>query len=276
MIMDMTKKFQIGEMAKLFHMSVSSIRHYEDLGLLTPEYIDHDTGYRYYSTHQFEVFNAIRYLRALDMPLAEIADFLHNRDIDKIEEKLMQQKEAVIKKQAELERIRRKIDSRLDQIRDAKNSRLGIVELLNLPMCRIYRLNESIRVNEYQDMELPTSKLAERQDEAVVFLGKVGISISEEHLKAGRYDEYDGIFLVIDDADNFVGETEVLPETLCVRIRFRGSHPQSPEQYKQLIAYIDEHNLSISGFSREITMIDYGITNDTEKFVTEICIPVHG
>ena len=32
--------------------------------------------------------------------------------------------------------------------------------------------------------------------------------------------------------------------------------------------------MQIVGFSREITLIDYGITNDPEKFVTEICIPV--
>lgn len=32
--------------------------------------------------------------------------------------------------------------------------------------------------------------------------------------------------------------------------------------------------LKIVGSSREITMIDYGLTNDTEKFVTEITIPV--
>ena len=32
--------FQIGEMARLFHLSVSSIRHYETLGLVTPERID--------------------------------------------------------------------------------------------------------------------------------------------------------------------------------------------------------------------------------------------
>ena len=38
--------FQIGEMARLFHLSVSSIRHYEALGLVTPELIDPDTGYR--------------------------------------------------------------------------------------------------------------------------------------------------------------------------------------------------------------------------------------
>lgn len=33
--MDMPKLFSIGDVAKLFHISVSSLRHYEDLGLLT-------------------------------------------------------------------------------------------------------------------------------------------------------------------------------------------------------------------------------------------------
>ena len=74
--MEMPKLFQIGDMAKLFHISVSSLRYYESLGLLTPERVDPDTGYRYYSVRQFEVLNTIRYLRELDMPLPEISDFL--------------------------------------------------------------------------------------------------------------------------------------------------------------------------------------------------------
>lgn len=35
-----------------------------------------------------------------------------------------------------------------------------------------------------------------------------------------------------------------------------------------------KEKLEITGFSREITLIDYGITGDTDKFVTEIQIPV--
>ena len=54
-----------------FHISVSSLRHYENIGLLQPEDISPETGYRYYGTAQFEVLNTIRYLRALNMPLAE-------------------------------------------------------------------------------------------------------------------------------------------------------------------------------------------------------------
>ena len=71
----MAKLLQIGEVAKMFHISVGTLRHYENAGLLPPEYIDSKTGYRYYGAKQFEMLNTIRYLRMLDMPLAEIADF---------------------------------------------------------------------------------------------------------------------------------------------------------------------------------------------------------
>ena len=76
--------FQIGEVARLFHISVSILRHYDKIGLLKPEYTDPETGYRYYSTRQFECLNTIRYLRALDMPLDQISTFLQNRNLDTI------------------------------------------------------------------------------------------------------------------------------------------------------------------------------------------------
>ena len=59
-----------------------------------------------------------------------------------------------------------------------------------------------------------------------------------------------------------------------MRVRFRGSHLQSPEQYARLLAYTEAHGLTPAGFSREITLADYGLTSDPEKFVTEITIPV--
>lgn len=86
--------------------------------------------------------------------------------------------------------------------------------------------------------------------------------------------DYDGAFLLLDEADRFDGAFLSLPEKLCVGVRFHGHHLQSPEQYRRLEQFIWEHYLQIVGFSREVTLIDYGITNDTEKFVTEICIPV--
>ena len=270
----MSKMFQIGDVAKLFHLSVSSLRHYEAMGLLTPEYTDPATGYRYYSVRQFEVLNTIRYLRELDMPLPEIADFLQNRDVERIEEKLRQQKEAVIARQQELHRIERKIDNRLRQLRDARSSVFDVVSVTQARACRIVWVQTLLQIHSFFDMEAPIRRLEQSQAEALVFLGKVGVGILPEHLSEGRFGQYDGIFLVLDEEDRFDGETVTLSGTSCVTVRFRGSHREAPEQYARLMAYIREHGLEICGFSREITMIDYGITNDTDKFVTEISIPV--
>ena len=266
--------FSIGEMARLFHLSVSSIRHYESCGLIKPEYVDPDTGYRYYSPRQFESFNTIRYLRALDMSLDDIEDFLHDRDIDKIEEKLSRQKVIVAEKQQELARIERKIDAQMQRLRDAQNAVLGRIEIVRVPACRIFWTENHTTAQEPENLDLSTCDLAAAQTEAIIFLGKVGFSISEKHLKEKQYEQYDGTFLLLDEADRFDGALLSLPETLCVRARFHGHHLQSPEQYRKLEEFIREHHLQICGFSREITLIDYGITNDTEKFVTEICIPV--
>ena len=272
--MEPIKLFSIGDEAKLFHLSVSSLRHYEAAGLLQPEWVEPQTGYRYYSTRQFEVLNTIRYLRALDMPLPEIADFLRDRDVGRMEEKLRLQRETVIRKQQELRRIERKIENRLQQLHTAQTCPLDTVELVEAAACRIVWMESSMKIEGYLDMETWIRKLDSSDVEAVVFLGKVGVSLSGEHLRQGRYTPYDGIFLVLDEEDNYNGEVQQLPQALCVRIRFRGSHAQAPEQYEKLTAYIAAHQMEVAGFSREITMIDYGLTNDLQKFVTEISIPV--
>lgn len=78
----------------------------------------------------------------------------------------------------------------------------------------------------------------------------------------------------MDDEDDFEGTVKVLPAEKCVSVRFCGGHRDAAEYYRMLFAYIKEHGLQISGFSREVTMIDDGLTADREKFVTQIQIPV--
>lgn len=272
--MDKRGLFQIGDIARLFHLSVGTLRHYEKLGLLEPEYIDQETGYRYYSTRQFESLNTIRYLRVLDTPLDQIADFLHNRDIENIQELLHQQKEAVIKKRKELEIIERKIDHRLSQIEDAVTSELDVVKMLICPARRLTWIRNSLSLQSPLDLEVPIRQLVDKQKDALVFLGKIGVGINREHLEARQYQKYDMVFMLLDPEDEYEGKVEEVPEETCVSLRFCGSHSEAPLQYEKLREFIEENGLRIAGDSREITMIDYGLTNDTDKFVTEIQIPV--
>ena len=272
--MDRENLFSIGEVSKMFHISVSSLRHYENIGLLSPEYISPDSGYRYYGAEQFEALNTIRYLRELDMPLSEIEDFLKNKDVSRIEEKLLQQREIVFEKIQDLKRIEKKIDRRLEMLTDSQNTQLDAISLVHLEETRIVWMDGSLKINDYSDMEAPIRKLDQSGSEAVVFLGKVGLGISADHLQNAQTDCYDGIFLILDQEDIYTGKTTVLPETSALRIRFRGSHSEAKKQYRRLTDYIKGNHMKITGFSREVTLIDYGITFDKDKFVTEICIPV--
>ena len=274
--MDKKNLFRISEVAKMFHLSASTLRHYENIGLLSPAYIAPGSGYRYYSTEQFEILNTVRYLRALDMPLCDIESFLKNRDIDGMEEMLCQQKEAVVQKERELKRIEQKIERRLHWLRDAQSVELDQVSQIRLPETRIVWMENPLKLQGFLDLEVPIRQMDQSDAEAVVFLGKVGVGISEEHLRTRQTATYDGAFLMLDQDDIYSGKTSILPETLCVRIRFRGSHPEAARQYEILLNYIEKENLQIAGFSREVTLIDNGITSDTGKFVTEICIPVTG
>lgn len=266
--------FRIGEVAAMFNVSVGTLRHYEQCGLLEPEHVDPLTGYRYYAVRQFEVLNTIRYLRVLDMPLSEIADFLHNRDVKVIEDKLIAQQAMIKRKQHELEMVSRKIAHRLERLHDAESSEFDTIRVVSQPACRIAVIRDSPKLDSYLGLEYSIRRLERRQKDSMVFLGKVGVGIARESLERGEYDDYGLVFLLLDDEDDYEGKTMELPETDCVRIRFRGSHGDAPERYCNLMRYIGEQDFEVTGFSREITLIDNGLTSDPRQFVTEIGIPV--
>ncbi len=272
--MDRQGLFQIGEVAKLFHLSVSSLRSYERLGLLTPEAVNPQTGYRYYSTRQFEALNAIRYLRLMDTPLDQIRDFLKNRDVEQMRTLLCQQKAAVREKRRALERVEGKIDRRLEQLEDALTGEVDVIRLTAVPPRRAALVRERVAPSAYFDLENVIRRLDWDQSTPLVFLGKVGVGISREHLLAGEYGSYDMVFLLLDPEDEYTGAVTEYPAGDAVTLRFRGSHREAPAQYERLAAFLRERRLEPTGHSWEVTLIDNGFTEDSEKFVTEIQIPV--
>ena len=266
--------FQIGEVAKMYHLSVGTLRHYEQAGLLKPEYTDPDTGYRYYSVRQFERLTNIRYLRALGLPLDEIAEYLQNRSVEGIEAKLEAQKALIRQKKRELDLMERKIDNRLTQLRDAQTAELEIIRLVETPACRMVGIRETLRYNSYLWLEHSIREIERDQKAPLSYMGKVGVGISVEHLRAGEYQHYDLSFLLLDDEDAYEGQVEQLPAGRCVTLRFRGSHAEAPAHYARLMAYLKENGLELAGPSREVTLIDNCISDDPDSYVTEIRVPV--
>lgn len=96
----------IGDFSRMSFLSVKTLRHYHDIGLLEPADIDPDTSYRRYSTEQLPDAQVILRLRGFGMPLDEIRQVLRAPDIasrnatiishlERMEERLAETRSAV-------------------------------------------------------------------------------------------------------------------------------------------------------------------------------------
>ena len=78
----MGTRVTIGDFSRATHLSVKTLRHYHEVGLLEPSQIDPGNGYRYYTEQQIPTAQVIRRLRGLQMPIAEVKAVLSTPDPD--------------------------------------------------------------------------------------------------------------------------------------------------------------------------------------------------
>lgn len=62
----------MGDFSRATHLSVKTLHHYHQVGLLEPAAVNPDTGYRYYSAGQIPAAQVIRRLRDLEMPVTDV------------------------------------------------------------------------------------------------------------------------------------------------------------------------------------------------------------
>ncbi|MBN2837213.1 MAG: MerR family transcriptional regulator, partial [Fusobacteriaceae bacterium] len=96
----------IGEMAKKCNLKITTLRYYEDLGLIKP--MRNKENQRVYSESEIEWIQFIKRLKKINMPIKEIQKYSNLRDLgDKtiIERMnlLEEQKNKLIKEQEELQ-----------------------------------------------------------------------------------------------------------------------------------------------------------------------------
>jgi DNA-binding transcriptional MerR regulator len=76
---------RIGEFARVAQVSIVTLRHYDQYGLLKPAALDPDTGYRYYTLDQLPRLNRILALKDLGFPLEQIAQLLEGLSLEQLQ-----------------------------------------------------------------------------------------------------------------------------------------------------------------------------------------------
>jgi DNA-binding transcriptional MerR regulator len=72
----------IGAFSVLTGLSIPTLRHYDDVGLLLPVAVDTNSGYRRYGLEQVGIGRLIRALRAVDMPIDAMRDAVAASGLD--------------------------------------------------------------------------------------------------------------------------------------------------------------------------------------------------
>jgi DNA-binding transcriptional MerR regulator len=114
--------FSTGAFARLAQVSVRTLHHYDDIGLLAPVEVDDRTGYRWYSADQLARLHRILALRDLGFSLTEIQPIVDEEvSLDELRGMLrLRQAEASGRIAAEAERLAR-VEARLRQIEDGQS-----------------------------------------------------------------------------------------------------------------------------------------------------------
>lgn len=109
--------FRIGEFSLIAQVSGRLLRYYDEIGLLSPEYTDPQTGYRYYSAGQLPRLNRILVLKELGLGLDQIARLLgQDTSSDEIRGMLLLRKAQIAQTmQEDLARLHL-VEARLDQM----------------------------------------------------------------------------------------------------------------------------------------------------------------
>lgn len=109
--------FRIGDFSKIAQVSGRLLRYYDELGLLSPEFTDPQTGYRYYSARQLPQLNRILVLKELGLSLEQVAHLLARETSTDEMRGMLALRKAQIEQlvQEEMERLH-VVEARLQQI----------------------------------------------------------------------------------------------------------------------------------------------------------------
>jgi effector-binding domain-containing protein len=263
----------IGRFSKATRLSVKALRHYDELGLLRPAFVDPSSGYRYYRPAQANQAEAIRILRSLEMPLEEIAELLGETSGDLAAKRLQRHRERLEARLAEHRRMLAFLQRLLDR-EDVMPYEVTVRELPAQPVAAT-RTTSNLR-------EI-SSAISTGVHQLLAELGTQGI-------------EPTGPLQVVYHADQVLDEETAAPIEICFPVAapfegtgevygtelpggpaavtlHRGPYAEIGPAYHTVSGWIQDHGHELAGGPREVYLNDPGQVAEAD-LRTEVQWPI--
>lgn len=269
----METKFRIGEISKLFRISIKTLRYYDEADIFKPDYVDPENKYRYYSAGQFELLAMITYMRHLEMPIKEIRKTLENMTVDNTINFLETHQLNLDEKIRELEFLKGKLEFRIENLKTGK-SKVGREEysIEEIPPRKIVRLPRTFSRKE--DLEVAVREFEIKLEKLNLFvLGKIGVILNTERLARRDFSEYDALYFLLDGSE-YLDDGENIEGGVYATLYYTGSIEESKVYYPKILDYIGEMGYRVAGPALERAIISNSATSLKEEYIRKIEIPI--
>jgi DNA-binding transcriptional MerR regulator len=261
----------IGEFSRASYLTIKTLRHYHDVGLLEPAQVDEWTGYRSYRGDQIATAQTIRRLRELEMPVEQVKGVVHATDagernaliaahLERMEQQLEQHTAAV----ASLRRLLQQPDGEI------------AVEFRAVPPTTSLSISAVVGLDEVVSWWMAAF------DELDATLAANGVRPAGNGgaLFAREWFEQAGgeivVFVPVAEPVGAAGRAWPLtvPAAELAVTTHRGAHDQCDRSYAALGRYLAQHDLKVEEPVREYYLVGPRHTEDAEQWQTEIAWPL--
>ncbi len=247
----MEKLIKIGEFSKINHISIPTLRLYDELGILKPIYVDKESNYRYYSINQNARLDMIQYMRELNMNLSEIKSILNSNDLTLIESTLIKKKKQVKDQINELNLSLTAISRTIDSIeRFRKSPKKGMITIEYIPHRKIYAIDTNTNFYEH-DISVYETILSDLKNDMLknnlpqVYYYNAGSSIKKEDFVNNNYVS-DKVFVFVDNNFPYSENIKTIESGMYACI-YLDDFDDEVEYGKKLLEYCNSNGYIISG-----------------------------
>jgi DNA-binding transcriptional MerR regulator/effector-binding domain-containing protein len=267
----MPSSLAIGDFSRATHLTVKTLRHYHETGLLEPAQIDPQTGYRRYTTEQIPVAQIIKRFRDLDMPLNEIRAVLSAPDLqarnDLIAAHLQRLENDLARTQTAVASLRNLLEHPSPEVEIGRRRAgevtavaiSGVVQVKDALSWYLGALGELYAVLAAQGIT-PTGPAGGIFSNAI---------FSHAHGEAT-------VFVPCNGKVGAVGRvaSRLVPAVELATLVHKGSHANIDLAYGSLATYVTRHALAVEGPLREYYLVGPRDTSDASAWLTEIGWPI--
>ena len=266
---------KIGEFSKLSRISIRMLRHYDELGLLTPETTDPFTGYRYYSEAQLFTAGRINTLKAMGFRLCDAAEVLRCwEDREALERCLLSRREAARLQAEEAAERLRLLDTALERLRKDEPMQYDVT-VKTIPERHVASVRQIIP-NYDQEGSLWSIFLRET---AGLHIQNGDPCLCAALFHDGDYKESDVDVEVQKTVKGTYPDTEhvkfkTVPAVQVASAVCKGSYDQISAVNAAVASWVEDNGYAFDGTVFNIYHVSPHETNDPDAFVTEVCYPV--